>query len=152
MDFLFNINKSFNSQSELTIEYIETFLKSTPITKKDVESYLLEPEGFPYGRYTLFMNSEVEVCVLHWIKGSKSSIHDHASSDCTMLVIEGELVNRNFALNENNELVPSFTIINKTNDVVTISNSEIHELEQVGEDSAITLHVYYPPLEQIKIF
>jgi hypothetical protein len=69
-----------------------------------------------------------------------------------MLVIEGELANRNFDFYENNELVPSFTIINKSNDVVTISNSEIHELEQVGEDSAITLHVYYPPLEQIKIF
>jgi hypothetical protein len=47
MDLLLNINKSFNSQSELTIEYIETFLKSTPINKKDVESYLLEPERFP---------------------------------------------------------------------------------------------------------
>jgi cysteine dioxygenase len=152
MDFLSNINESFNEQKGLTIEYIEAFLKNIIVNKTDVEPYLIEPDHLPYGRCTLFKNEEVEVCVLHWIIGSKSSIHDHANSDCSMLVIEGNLLNRNFDLNENNELIPLSTLTNHPNDVVTVSKTNIHELEQVGSDVAITLHIYYPPLQNIKIF
>jgi cysteine dioxygenase len=152
MEMLLKIDKSFKEQKGLTIEYIEDFLKKLTVEKKEIEPYLTEPDDLPYGRCTLFKNEEVEVCVLHWIIGSKSSIHDHANSDCSMLIVEGNLLNRNFGLSENNELIPLFTLTNKPNDVVTVSKSDIHELEQVGTEVAITIHIYYPPLQNIKIF
>lgn len=152
MDISLQVRSYFLEKERLTIDCVEIFLKSLKITKEDIDKYLLQPKELEYGRYTLFYNEHVEVCILNWVKGSKSKIHDHGNSDCSMLVIEGILANKNYKLNDQEELVEVFTNFNKREDVVSISNTEIHGIEQVEGDAAITLHVYYPPIEKNKIF
>jgi cysteine dioxygenase len=142
----------FNSNQKFTISNIEDFLIGLNVTYQDVIQYLIEPDQFQYGRNTLYENEHVEVCVLNWVKDSKSHIHDHAESDCTMLVIQGELINEDYCINDNNAPVSVQSSICRMNDIKSVSKSDIHEIRQTGEIDSISLHVYYPPIKANKFF
>jgi predicted metal-dependent enzyme (double-stranded beta helix superfamily) len=151
MDLSAKIINNFQSERNLTVNSVESYLKNLTVTKNDLTQYLVAPRHFEYDRYTLFKNENIEVCVLNWVKGSKSTLHDHANSDCTMLVVQGQLLNKNYRLDDANQLVSQIHFIHEE-DVVSISKSDIHQLEQTGDENAITLHAYYPPIEYNNTF
>lgn len=151
MDVSVKLTDYFQTEKNLTVRSIEDYLNNLTITKSDLTPYVVPPKHLEYGRHTVFKNKRVEVCVLNWVKGSKSCLHDHANSDCTMLVVHGKLLNKNYSLDEKNQVISQLDI-NHKDDVVSISKSDIHQLEQTGDEETITLHVYYPPIENNKVF
>lgn len=147
-----NITNYFNSNQARSIHEIEAFLGSLSLTYRDVSQFLVPPDQLQYGRYTLYKNEQVEVCILHWVKDSRSPIHDHADSDCTMLVIHGELMNEDYQLNEKNKLIRAASSRFASNDILSVSKSDIHEISQIGTEFSVSLHVYYPPIQNNNIF
>lgn len=128
-----------------------------------------------YTRNLIFHNDNMDVILMCWPAGAVSTIHDHDESSCWVVVVEGEAyeiqyttpcVDRKFIESEmknptgargrcgplrqcNEAKLTTFGVTS------TYANNEIgiHRIENRSKNTpALTLHVYAPPLEKLKIY
>lgn len=101
-------------------------------------------------RATLLGPRRAEVVATRWAPGATTLIHDHGTSHCWILVLEGELTFENFTRNDDGS--GSHISISRTSEThlhageVEQRNGprELHRVRNAGNECAYTLQVYAP--------
>jgi 3-mercaptopropionate dioxygenase len=117
----------------------------------------LSPEhrrGFPdrYRQHVLHVSPDgsFSVVTLVWLPGQKIPIHDHVTW-CVVGVYEGEEEEIRYRLYEDGDrrfLVPEGSLKTQPGQVTTLvpPEEDIHQVSNVGEGEAISIHVYGPDI------
>ena len=101
-----------------------------------------------YARNTVFENEHFELVVICWRPGQASAVHDHGSSLCLYLVVEGEFDERLFELGEDGEPVPTTTRRWGKGGITIATGPDVHQIANDSDQNLLTVHVYSPPLKQ----
>jgi predicted metal-dependent enzyme (double-stranded beta helix superfamily) len=111
-----------------------------------------------YTRNPVTRTSKCELIVMGWQPNQSTFIHDHGTSDCWMLVLSGHMNETVYAVPDDPdvkydiEMRPIISADYSIGEVGHISNQVgIHEIGTSGTQS-VTLHVYAPPLEKIRLY
>lgn len=102
-------------------------------------------------------NATFTLMLLCWTPGKASPVHDHAGSECFMRVIEGCVVEQQFAWAEKGKEHEHLKMLKETatepGQVLFINdNVGLHKIENASSEPAITLHLYIPPYQECKCF
>jgi cysteine dioxygenase len=133
---------------------LQTYVKTKPT---DWHTYV-QFSPTHYTRNPVTRTPQCELIVMGWKPNQSTFIHDHGTSDCWMLVLSGHMNETVYAFPDDPkaesdiEMRPLTSSEYSMGEVGHISNQVgIHEIGAVGKDS-VTLHVYAPPLEKIRLY
>lgn len=106
-----------------------------------------------YTRNCIAENDQFELILLCWEQGQVTAIHDHGGEECWVKIIEGEVKETIYKMDEAGELNTVRSSISKTGDVAyIIDNMGFHRLENVSDKRSMTLHLYAKPIRNCKVF
>jgi cysteine dioxygenase len=115
-----------------------------------------------YARNLLCRTPSFELLVLCWRPGQFTTIHDHAVSLNTTRVMRGALTSRLFdgaGDTRPSAESPAAGPVRRTSTVVlepgestAVAPGEIHQLGNESHTDLVTLHVYAPPLTEIRVY
>lgn len=103
-------------------------------------------ENSPSREYTrqLILQDFVSAYLMVWPPGGKSSIHEHKNFWGVIKLLKGNLMEREYDYS-NHKLQLTGQKSFQPNDILLEETSAIHEIKNLSlEETAITLHVYYP--------
>ena len=106
-----------------------------------------------YRRNVVFQNDVVQLLCLCWKSGQRSPIHDHAESICGVRVMQGVATETLFEHTPSG-YIKAVASVDYGEGVIISEDSDTHQvsnLQAPGQD-LVTLHVYSPPLTQMKLF
>jgi cysteine dioxygenase len=98
-----------------------------------------------YARNTVLLNDHVELVVICWLPGQMSAVHDHGSSYCLYLVVEGTMVEERFTLRDG-EPVPTDERSFGRGDITIAAGDSVHRIVNRTDRNLVTVHIYSPPL------
>lgn len=128
----------------LTAAEMEAHARSVNLKTLDISAYRRFQDEC-YARNTVVLNDQCELVVICWQPGQMSAIHDHGSSNCLYLVVEGEMVEERYRLgNGKPEPVDERTF--RTGDITIAAGDAVHRINNRGEKHLVTVHIYSPPL------
>jgi hypothetical protein len=96
-----------------------------------------------YTRQLAYRGKGIELWLVSWLPAQGSTIHDHAGATTTNIVLTGSLIEERFERTPGG-IVLSGTQRLDTNAVEALSASAIHRVRVVGDQPAVTLHLYMP--------
>ena len=153
-----NLNDSSSDEERVKI------IKNTSMNLTELSGYHHVGKT-SYGRNLVFSNDDFEVILMCWEAGHKSVPHDHNNSLCVMKCLSGELQEQRYVkkkkitqaithMNNSQEIiVPTSLSTLELNQATSIKDSEgLHSLMNNSQDSACTLHFYFPPIHQSNIY
>jgi len=106
-----------------------------------------------YLRKRLFRDDDWEMLLLCWLPGQKTVVHDHGGSWGAMLVLSGQLYERQYeAHGAGSPLTTSQVRLFNSGEVALETVSTIHKNENGAETPALSLHFYSPPLRVLNSF
>jgi len=139
----------------LSTSEIEILLSQIRIRKQDFQKFVVE-NSESYSRTSIACSAFAELLVLTWMPTQESPIHDHASSNCGIRVLEGKLTETIYQAVENIEGVARMIGVSdwSTGIVGSSSLATIHKVTNQTDERLISLHLYSPPLlrEEMKIY
>lgn len=115
-----------------------------------VEEHLAEPAAWsehvqhdPTQRHftLLHRDDELEIWLICWLDGHDTGFHDHDTSGAAVGVVSGTVSEQRLAIGG-----PPVEHVLGTAEVVTIPPSAIHRVTHTGDEPAVTIHAYSPPL------
>jgi predicted metal-dependent enzyme (double-stranded beta helix superfamily) len=89
----------------------------------------------------LFSDAHVTAWLICWMEDQDTGFHDHDISSGAVAVVSGRVREERLTL----EGPPSSAVF-KAGGSFHFSATDIHRVRHAGEDPAVTLHVYSPPL------
>lgn len=107
-----------------------------------------------YARNLFYKDSRFEVLIMCWDKNQKSPIHDHDMSFSVEKIFSGKIINTNYHRVEpdSDELSEADSQDLSVGDVIFSVPGEIHKIEPGNNSPAVSIHLYSPPLKQMKFF
>ena len=141
------------TEEEFTVENIFDFMAQTPVEADSLNSFLHFSPKF-YTRNLIHKNELFEVMALCWDAGQASRVHNHSEQKCWMSVPAGQLRVQNFRTVECDERRRICLL--EESDRFDISLAEpakveldepIHQVLNVSEERAVSLHVYSKPFD-----
>lgn len=135
------------SHRALTRDEMLEFARSIDLDTLDVSQYRKFDE-VRYARSTVLLDERVELVVICWLPEQASSIHDHGQSNCLYLVVEGEMQEELFVVNEEGR--PRRAVARRfgRGDITFAAPSDIHRIANLGAGNLVTVHIYSPPLDE----
>jgi cysteine dioxygenase len=127
-------------------QQLSEILNKFEFNPKEVECYK-SMNGELYSRRRVALHPNFEVFIVSWHGGQESRVHDHGGSMAVMKVLEGEIVDEQFAAPGRG--LPPYVVqsnVLKKNDVSLLSNSTIHKTTS-SEMGCCTLSIYAPPYD-----
>lgn len=113
---------------------------------KSVEFPIVD-EG-AYARVTL-QKTPFEITVIKWPAKGKSAIHHHEGFFGAVKVVRGTLINRVFK-STNFSLMETSVVQFQAGGIVEEHDGVIHQLENPDDSPAISIHVYFPAIENFE--
>lgn len=148
------ISATLPDHPEKVIGILQTYAKAK---STDWRNYVYFSSDH-YTRNRVVKTSKCELIVMGWKPNQSTFIHDHGTSDCWMLVLSGRMAETVYAFPDDPYadseigMRPIMSSEYATGEVGHISNQVgIHEIGAVGTES-VTLHVYAPPLNKIRLY
>lgn len=94
-------------------------------------------------RHQLMKTPHLEVWLMTWPAGATTDWHDHGAADSAMVVVRGELIDRLWKGGSEHwrEL--------RADDEIGIAPRTAHNLTNVGDGVAVTIHAYSPGLADL---
>ena len=135
------------------IETLVDLMGRLEITRPDVEHVVaFAPDG--YERNLLHVGSGYAALVLCWRPGQSSPIHDHRGSACGVRVLDGVASERRYEIDARGIPQPGRKSLYPTGHVCGSWDADTHVMfnEQPPGRDLVTLHVYTPPLREIRTF
>lgn len=106
-------------------------------------------DGTPYSRKIIYSGPEGESMVAHWPAGSICLPHDHADAWGAVLVLEGLVYEQGFSLSQDLKAAgPERSY--PAGSAIMVRPGGIHNMR--AEPSSITLHLYSPPIREMKVY
>jgi len=95
-----------------------------------------------YNRNIVFKNNKLELIIITWKSTQGTLIHGHPENGCLFKILTGNL-QETFYSKSGNDVITNY----KINDVSYIHNNYgKHKVTNISKNTAISLHLYSPPL------
>jgi predicted metal-dependent enzyme (double-stranded beta helix superfamily) len=108
---------------------------------------------YAYTRTRLLHAPDFEIIAMQWAPLSQSPIHDHGTSRCWVIVLEGELEVENFERDASGIVTPTDRATQPAGTIDhRLGPSELHRVRNNASVSAYTLQLYAAPLSTYAIF
>jgi predicted metal-dependent enzyme (double-stranded beta helix superfamily) len=96
---------------------------------------------------SLHVDEHVGVWVISWLPGQDTGYHDHAGSHGAVAVVDGRV----------REERPEWGGRGRVRDAgsdeaFAFHEDDIHRVYAIGDEPAVTIHVYSPPLEAMTVY
>lgn len=100
------------------------------------------------GSWPLYQNHVFEIRCMAWLRGQRSTVHDHCGSRCCVYVVEGVLTNIDFRKDSRGVVRPIRRCRRTAGEILPREHLEIHQIanEHPRGKRLVTLHLYSPPL------
>ena len=128
----------------LTAQEMEAIARSADLKTLDLSGYRRFQDEC-YARNTVLLNDQCELVVICWQPGQMSAIHDHGSSYCLYLVVEGTMVEERYRL-EGGKPVKQDERSFRRGDITIAAGDSVHRINNRGDNPLVTVHIYSPPL------
>lgn len=152
MSLLSRIRSEFlNLQKPNPLE-LKKAIENLNVKREELTPYLEDPEFKPYGRKLLFSNDDVEILVMNWANKNVCAPHDHGNSFGYVFVIEGDSTHTLYTLDQNDIPQEYLTRVERKNTKFFAPKHMIHSMENKSDSSLITLHIYSPPITNMKVY
>ena len=104
-----------------------------------------------YTRNLVSKTNAYELLILCWQPGHMAPIHNRDNQDCWMYLVQGtieEILYSHQVLEEGkmNITEEKRSLINKGNNTYINDSIGLHQLQNIGTDKAITIHLYSHPI------
>lgn len=106
--------------------------------------------GEAYGRKVLFKNEDVEVMLAKWSYKKTAAPHNHGTSQGLIWFAQGNFLEQHYRFLNQNLVHNEAAQIYKENQVVTVDTKDIHSC--CPETTGISLHIYSPPIHDMKVW
>lgn len=138
-------------QRPFTPAEMESLARSADLKTLDLTGYRRFQDEC-YARNTVLLNAQCELVVICWEPGQMSAVHDHGSSYCLYLVVEGVMVEERYRLRDGKpEPVDERSF--RRGDITIAAGDSVHRINNRGENRLVTVHIYSPPLgPQMKLY
>jgi predicted metal-dependent enzyme (double-stranded beta helix superfamily) len=135
----------------LTPQEMEAIARSADLATLDLSGYRRFQDEC-YARNTVLLNDQCELVVICWQPGQMSAIHDHGSSYCLYLVVEGTMVEERYRLVDGKPEKQDERSFGR-GDITIAAGDSVHRINNRGEKHLVTVHIYSPPLgANMKLF
>jgi predicted metal-dependent enzyme (double-stranded beta helix superfamily) len=145
-------------EPEFGVENVYDFLSRTNVCPASLEHYLFFSPRC-YTRNLVFKNELFELLAICWSAGQVSRIHNHYGQKCWMSVPVGSLRVQNFSTLECDETQSfcrleksSFFDMHPTQPAKVEMDEPIHQVLNVSDEKAVSLHVYSKPYDRCIIY
>ncbi len=146
------LNELVTALSEVESTLYSDIIHSMKIPSSAFE-YCCSWSNKSYTRNCIIENEKFELILLCWGEGQKTPIHDHGGEECWVKVIQGELKETRYKIDEAGELKAAKSTISKTGDIsYMIDFMGCHRLENVTEGRSMSLHLYAKPIRNCKMY
>jgi predicted metal-dependent enzyme (double-stranded beta helix superfamily) len=113
-------------------------------TRRDLWGHLVRHDARERVYEQLWRDEHVAAWVICWMDEHDTGFHDHDLSSGAVAVVRGALREQRLALGRD-----PLTRVFAAGATFSFSASDIHRVEHFGNDPAVSLHVYSPPLERM---
>ncbi|MBM7656246.1 cysteine dioxygenase [Neobacillus cucumis] len=151
MNLLACIHQHLGGLTTPTLNELGDALKRISDASKNIAPYIKEPNQYPYGRHVIYKNDVLEVIVINLPPDKETAIHDHGESIGCAMVLEGEVLNTIYHLNEH-KIERSSSYLVQHGECFFSKPGLIHKLTNSQSERMISLHVYSPPLQNMATF
>ena len=147
-----NIQELIQLLSESSKTHYNSILNSFDFDTIDFKAF----ESWSTKKYTrncMYKDSQFELILLCWNEGQETSIHDHDGEDCWVYLLEVEMEEVFYALDDSNYLREErSTAI--TPHQLSFMNDRIgfHKLRNSFNGKSMSLHLYAKPIEQCNFY
>ncbi|APY07897.1 hypothetical protein BWZ20_06090 [Winogradskyella sp. J14-2] len=106
-----------------------------------------------YTRNCFYKDKNFELILICWDKGQKTAIHNHNGEECWVYLLEGELEEDFYELDDSGQLEYKSSQILRPNEITKSEGHDVfHSLGNSTKSRAISLHVYAKPIAQSLTF
>jgi len=133
------------------VQAVSQFIGKYQFSTEELKSYCFYKDN-NYARHLVHKEKDFEILIVCWNPGQISPIHGHEGEKCWMRVETGALQISNYKLNSVNPL--SLTMIDVVKGEVGYLDgpAEIHSVENVFNEPAVSLHIYAKPFAECDIY
>ncbi|MBF7149145.1 cysteine dioxygenase [Bacillus toyonensis] len=146
MHLIHNISKAFHNLCSYDTENLIHAIQSLNISLHKISPFITSPVNHEYGRNVIYQSEFVEILVLNFSSKAKTFVHDHGISLGCILIVDGTL--QNITYENNSERIEEFSEGN----IFTVKKDTVHKMYNATDSTAITFHVYSPPLKDVQIY
>ena len=106
-----------------------------------------------YTRNCFYKDENFELILICWDKGQKTAIHNHNGEECWVYLLEGELEEDFYELDDSGQLEYKSSQILRPNEITKSEGHDgFHRLRNSSKSRALSLHVYAKPIAQSLTF
>ena len=147
-----SVNELVSALSEGERPKYAEILRSFNLTSSDLECFA-SWSSKSYTRNCLEDNEGFELILICWEKGQITPIHDHGGEECWVKVMEGDIQETIYKIDDNGALNSGKTRVSKTGDIsYMIDFMGYHRLENLSDKRSMSLHVYAKPIRNCQCF
>ncbi|HDX9656907.1 TPA: cysteine dioxygenase family protein [Bacillus toyonensis] len=146
MHLIHNISKAFYNLCSYDTENLIHAIQLLNISLHKISPFITSPVNHEYGRNVIYQSEFVEILVLNFPSKAKTFVHDHGISLGCILIVDGTL--QNITYENNSERIEEFSEGN----IFTVKKDTVHKMYNATDSTAITFHVYSPPLKDVQIY
>ena len=150
MKILINQLNKFNLKNFPTNE-VSKFLDKKTLNKNEINDYSLFL-NHKYARNLVYKDRNFEILVVCWKPGQKAPIHGHEGEKCWMRIEAGSLQISNYRLLSSNPISLKLLSQDHLDEGCLDGPAEIHSVENISNENAISLHVYTKPFNKCDVF
>ena len=150
MDDLINQLKTF-AVEDFPIGKVSEYLNNYSISNKNLNNYVHFKDE-KYCRNLIYKEDDFEILLVCWKAGQVAPIHGHEGEKCWMRVESGALRVSNYLLQSLDPLTLNMTEQIKGESGHLYGPAEIHSVENVYSEDAVSLHVYAKPFSKCDIY
>ena len=150
MDNLINQLKTF-AVEDFPIGKVSEYLNNYSIYNENFNDYIHFKDE-KYCRNLIHKEADFEIMLVCWKAGQVAPIHGHEGEKCWMRVESGALQISNYTLESIDPLLLNMADQIKGETGHLDGPAEIHSVENVYSEDAVSLHVYAKPFSKCDIY
>ena len=137
----------------ITPARVQDILDRLVVTTEEARPHALFSER-RYARNLVYKDREFEIMIMCWNAGQRSSIHDHAGSLGGLKILEGELTESLFERAANGMIKSLISADYAIAETRVEETSLIHQISnlQAENGTAVSVHIYIPPLVRMNVY
>lgn len=131
-------------------EVADRFAKSNVAWSQLARHVTFSSQG--YARVLLANDGRWNLWLLGWLPEQASPIHGHGRTAGVTRVLTGELSETIYRIEKDRALVSSGRRAARESQVIVEAHGLIHKVQNRGQESALSLHLYAPPLQDLVLY